>query len=159
MSVRLRNSSMMTTASRSSANSAFTLIEVTVLTGILGLLLTLAVPNFVKSREDAQRQLCIHNLNQIDAAKLNWAMKSGMGSGEEPYEDELAPFFANQRMPLCPAGGEYDFGPVSEPALCSLVDDGHLSEAGLDAYEEEPPATVAEPKKPKKAKPGRRRHH
>lgn len=147
----------MITASRSSAISAFTLIEITVLTGILGLLLTLAVPNFVKRREEAQRQLCIHNLNQIDAAKLDWAMKTGMGSGEVPYEDELAPFFANQRMPLCPAGGEYDFGAVSEPTLCSLVDDGHLSEAGMDAYDEDPPTTVAEPKKPKKPKSNRGR--
>lgn len=146
---------MTISVAHSRETSGFTLIEVTVLTGILGLLLTLALPNFVKSRQDAQRQLCVHNLNQIDAAKLDWAMKTGMRSDEVVYEDELAPFFANQHVPQCPAGGEYAFGPASEPTLCSLVDEGHVSEAGMDAYIDEPPATDPAGKKPKKTKPGR----
>ena len=135
---------------------AFTLVEVTVLTAILGLLITLAVPNFVRNREEAQCQLCIHNLNQIDVAKVNWAIHTGVRSDAEPFEDELDPFFAGERMSACPAGGEYDLGLVSEPTLCTMVEAGHFSEAAYETYGDEPPGTVPDRPKPRRPVPGRR---
>jgi hypothetical protein len=135
---------------------AFTLVEVTVLTAILGLLITLALPNFVRNREEAQCQLCIHNLNQIDVAKVNWAIHTGVGADAEPFEDELAPFFASGHMPACPAGGEYDPGLVSEPTLCTMAEAGHISEAAYETYGDEPPGTDPDRPKPRRPVPGRR---
>jgi hypothetical protein len=134
----------------------FTLVESAILTAILGLLVAVAVPNFIKSRQDAQCQLCIHNLTRIDTAKVEWAISVGLGPSSEPLADELVSFFGNQQFPNCPAGGEYDLGRVNEPTLCSLVDFGHYSEEGLNAYESDPESGPGSSPKPKKPKPGRR---
>jgi hypothetical protein len=112
-----------------------------------------AVPNFVRSRENAQSQLCIHNLGRIDVAKVNWAISTGVESDTVPVEEELEPFFSNGQFPSCPAGGQYDLGTASEPTLCSLVDFGHVSDAGTDEYEDS--SSSGGTPGPKKTKPGR----
>jgi hypothetical protein len=93
-------------------------------------------------------------MSRIDVAKVNWAISSGVESGTVPLEEELEPFFSNQEFPSCPAGGEYDLGTTSEPTLCSLVDFGHVSEAGINEYEEDSSPDGSGPK-PRKPKPGR----
>jgi hypothetical protein len=123
----------------------------------------IAVPNFVRSRESAQSQLCIHNMSRIDVAKVNWAISAGVESDTVPVKEDLEPFFSHDQFPACPAGGEYDFGTASEPTLCSLVDLGHLSDAGEEEYEEDSSSTPSGggssggsgPPGPKKPKPGR----
>ncbi|MCL4179734.1 MAG: type II secretion system GspH family protein [Verrucomicrobia bacterium] len=137
----------------------FTLIETAIITAILGLIVAVALPNFLKNRDYAECELCIHNLNRIDVAKVNWSFSVPMGTDAEPTEDDLTPFFSNQQFPHCPAGGEYDLGFVNEPTLCSLAEAGHFSATGLDDYEVEPlPEGNGRPK-PKKTKPGRGGKH
>jgi prepilin-type N-terminal cleavage/methylation domain-containing protein len=104
----------------------FTLVELMITMGIMGLLVAVAAPNFVSAREKAQRELCIHNLQRLDAAKATWALKVGVGSDEEPSDEDLEPEFRDQRIPLCPAGGTYTLGLVSESVTCSLEDLGHF---------------------------------
>ena len=52
----------------------FTLIEIMIVVLIIGILLAIAVPNFVKARTTSQTKSCIGNLKQIDAAKEQYAM-------------------------------------------------------------------------------------
>ncbi len=133
------------------------MIETAIITAILGLIVAVALPNFLKNRDYAECELCIHNLNRIDVAKLNWSFSFPTGSDAEPTEVDLAPFFSNQQFPLCPAGGQYDLGLVSEPTLCSLAEAGHVSASGLGEYETEP-SPESNPNgrpKPKKPNPGR----
>jgi hypothetical protein len=130
---------------------------------ITGLLVAMAAPNLVNARKNTQRELCIHNLHQLDAAKSTWALNNGVGTDEEPFEEELAPHFRDQRVPECPVGGTYTLGHVGEPATCSLEDIGHFSANGENGDEADEvlgggenqgqaPAEPKDPKKPKKPK-------
>lgn len=103
----------------------FTLVEILIVVAIMGLLLAIAVPNFVKSRNNAQRQVCIENLAQIEAAKQMWGVEVGRGNGDVPVEaDLIGPALYIKVRPQCPAQGTYDFRAIGTNALCSVS--GHV---------------------------------
>ena len=57
-----------------------------------GVASAIAIPNFIKARETAQRNACINNLRQIDAAKQQWALENGKKDGDVPTRSDLAPY-------------------------------------------------------------------
>ena len=60
-----------------SNKSGFTLVEIMIVVAIIGLLAAIAIPNFVKARQNSQTNACINNLRQIDGAKQQWALENG----------------------------------------------------------------------------------
>jgi prepilin-type N-terminal cleavage/methylation domain-containing protein len=103
---------------------AFTLLEIMIVVAIVGLLLAIAVPSFVKSRQRAQRELCIENLHQIETAKQLLALEHGSRPDEELFLDDIAgPGLYLKVEPECPAGGEYHVNTVRIPAECTI--EGH----------------------------------
>jgi prepilin-type N-terminal cleavage/methylation domain-containing protein len=101
----------------------FTLIEIMIVVAIIGVLLAIAVPSWVKTRERAQRDICIENLLQLETAKQLWALETGKSTGMEPGDEDLVgPQLYLKVFPLCPAGGDYDINPIGELAECSVDD-------------------------------------
>ncbi|MBI4326029.1 MAG: prepilin-type N-terminal cleavage/methylation domain-containing protein [Chloroflexi bacterium] len=99
----------------------FTLIEIMIVVGILGLIVALAIPNFLKSRTQARKQICLENLSQIESAKQIWGVENGKQEGEIPAEADLVgPELYIKKTPECPAGGTYDFGSIGVDATCSF---------------------------------------
>ena len=91
------------------------------------LMLAIAIPNFVKARDTAMQNACVNNLRQIDAAKQQWALQNSKGAGDVPTEADLKPFLKDGVFPICPGGGTYTIGAVSNSPTCSVP--GHqLSE-------------------------------
>ena len=88
----------------------------------VGMLSAIAIPNFIKARETAQRNACINNLRQIDAAKQQWALEKGKQATDVPTWDDLKPYLG--RIPHCPAGGTYTINAVGQPPQCSVP--GHV---------------------------------
>jgi prepilin-type N-terminal cleavage/methylation domain-containing protein len=64
--------------------AGFTLVEIMIVVAIIGLLASIAVPNFVRARSRAQTDSCLNNLRQIDAAKQQWALENGKPPTETP---------------------------------------------------------------------------
>ena len=62
--------------------SAFTLVEIMIVVAIIGLLAAIAIPNFVKAREQAQLNAIFNNLRIIEGAKDQWALENKKGTGE-----------------------------------------------------------------------------
>jgi prepilin-type N-terminal cleavage/methylation domain-containing protein len=62
--------------------SAFTLVEIMIVVAIIGLLAAIAIPNFVKARENAQLNSIFNNLRILEGAKDQWALEQKKGTGQ-----------------------------------------------------------------------------
>lgn len=106
----------------------FTLVEIMIVVLIIGILVSIAVPNFVKARESARSRSCIQNLRQIDSAINQWAMTNNIPathSGAVIISDLCRDDTGwGQRylksMPICPAGGTYANPLLSQTPTCSI---------------------------------------
>jgi outer membrane lipoprotein-sorting protein len=79
------------------------------------------------SPEIQQRNACINNLRQFDAAKNEFALEKGKQMGAPVTEADIKPYIkldANGNLPKCPAGGTYTIGKVGETPTCSIA--GHV---------------------------------
>ena len=104
----------------------FTLVEIMIVIAIIGLLCAIAIPNYVRARADAQANVCINDMRQIDGAVQQFAIENGKTVGYAvTYPTDLTPYIhmnATSRIPVCPAGGSYTVAPVGgNPSVsCSL---------------------------------------
>ena len=62
-------------------NKGFTLVEIMIVVLIIGILLAIAIPNFIKARQNSRQQTIVANLKQIENAKEQCAMDKGLSNG------------------------------------------------------------------------------
>jgi hypothetical protein len=74
--------------------------------------------------EVAQRNACINNLRQIDAAKQQWALENSKTDEAVPVALDLVPYLKGNVFPVCPSGGTYTINSVGVPPTCSIP--GHV---------------------------------
>ena len=75
---------------------------------------------------------CINNLREIQAAKSEWALEKGKDQGAVPTASDLTPYLEGGKLPVCPAGGTYTIGAVSNTPTCSFP--GHSLESYNNSY-------------------------
>lgn len=104
----------------------FTLVEIMIVVAIIGLLASLAIPSFMKARQETRRSACINNLRLIDHAKEQWATSCNKNLGDVPdMTADIRPYL--RTAPTCPAGGSYTVGAVGTNPVCSLASpEGHV---------------------------------
>ena len=106
----------------------FTLVEIMIVVLIIGILLAIAVPNFIKARETSRTKSCIANLRQVDSAKEQWAMDNNASNGSAVTGGWAGLTGANgyiKAQPNCPSGGTYTIGNIGTDPTCSLAAQGH----------------------------------
>ncbi len=107
---------------RKKPRSAFTLVEIMIVVLIIGLLATLAVPNFLKSRTLAQKNGCIDNMRLIQGAVTEVLFKGEVPSPDTIYGPENLIKF----KPKCPAnrnGPDYEIPTDDDtPPTCPNVE-------------------------------------
>ena len=90
----------------------------------MGILVVVAIPNFVRARSTCCGNACINNLRQIDGAAQQFALEKGKTNGEAiNFPDDLTPYIklnSNGKIPSCPQGGIYSIKKVGDEPTCSL---------------------------------------
>jgi type II secretory pathway pseudopilin PulG len=88
---------------------------------VVAFLAAIAIPNFVKARDTAQKNICVNNLRVINNAKQQWALENHKTGDDTPTPEDLNPYISGGYARLrCPKDGEYTIGKVSEPPTCSI---------------------------------------
>lgn len=106
--------------------SGFTLVEIMIVVAIIGLLAAIAIPNFVKARDKAQKNACIANLKQLDSATEQWALENKKKTGDNTTASEIDQYLKNSVRPTCPATGDYTYGTtVGVSPTCPNASLGH----------------------------------
>jgi len=103
----------------------FTLVEIMIVVLIIGILMAIAVPNFIQARQTSRRNSCIANLKQIDSAKEQFAMENKLDTGATVAWTDLVTTYMKSQ-PSCPGGGTYTIDVVGTNPSCSLAASGHV---------------------------------
>jgi prepilin-type N-terminal cleavage/methylation domain-containing protein len=99
---------------------AFTLVEIMIVVLIIGILMAIAVPNFVKARESSRKNTCIANLKQTDSAKEQWAMDNKKDAGATvAFTDLVGATLYMKSTPSCPSSGTYAVGNIGTNPTCT----------------------------------------
>jgi len=109
--------------------SAFTLVEIMIVVGIVGLLVALAIPYFLRYRSNSQRSACISNLKEIDYAMQQWALERKKSESSPVDFNDISPYLKG--AVICPSGGttfadSYSVTIVSASPLCQKCPESHV---------------------------------
>ena len=111
----------------------FTLVEIMIVVLIIGVLLAIAVPNFIKARETSRTKSCVANLKQIDSAKEQWAMDNKKTSADTPTATDL---YGTDKYvkstPACPSSGTYTIAAIGTAPTCNKGNNGTAADASDD---------------------------
>ena len=114
-------------AFRNKKSTGFTLVEIMIVVLIIGILLAIAIPNFVQARESSRAKACVANLKQLDSAKQQYMMDknastftsvTGTNASTDLYGGLVTQYIRS--APLCPAGGTYATGDGTTSPSCDL---------------------------------------
>jgi prepilin-type N-terminal cleavage/methylation domain-containing protein len=92
---------------KANCRSAFTLVEIMVVVAIIGLLASIALPSWYRSRENAQYNSIGNNLRLLEGAKAQWALENKKTASETVTTVELTGYLKNNIMPQTVVGEIY----------------------------------------------------
>ena len=106
------------------SQSAFTLVEIMIIVGIIGFLAVIAVPNFIRARGRSQAVTCINNLRQIGSATTQWALENKRSGTAQVLFSDIRDYLRGEIV--CPAGGtcfddSYTITNASSAPVCQKV--------------------------------------
>jgi len=83
-------------------------------------LIAILIPAVVSGVERAGEMVCIHNMQEIDSAKDQWAIQEDKEAGSAVETNAVNQYLMSDTLPVCPQGGAYAYNPVAVPPACSV---------------------------------------
>ena len=112
----------------------FTLVEIMIVVAIIGIIIAIAVPGFIRARSSSRMRSCQENLVKIDGAKEQMALERNLKPGDAVNTSDLAPSDGTgylKKLPIEPAGYTYTVAVIGADPTCSSPIAGHsLDEVG-----------------------------
>ena len=103
---------------RTGRYNGFTIVELMIVVAIIGVLLTIAIPNFVKTRDTSQLAAVYNNLRIIENAKDQWALEHRKGSGDVIDLPALSDFLKGGTIQSI-VHEVYEPNPIGSPAYAT----------------------------------------
>lgn len=79
-----------------------------------------AQANTQSQQQEQLLNACINNLRQIDGAKQQWALENRKTAEAIPTAQDIAPYFRDQTIPVCPAAGKYALNAMNASPTCTI---------------------------------------
>ena len=112
----------------------FTLVEIMIVVAIIGIIIAIAVPGFIRARSQSRMKSCQENLTKIDGAKEQMALERNLAPGATIAMSDLAAADGTGYLkvaPKEPSGGAYTVNAVGTDPTCDTTYPGHsLGEIG-----------------------------
>lgn len=130
---------------RMSKSKGFTLVEIMIVVAIIGIIIAIAVPGFIRARATSRMRACQENLTKIDGAKEQWALETNQQPGATPSWSDLTDGASAgdgngilKQQPIEPSGYDYTIEAVGTDPTCTSGLPGHsLAEVGTSVLADE----------------------
>lgn len=121
----------------------FTLVEIMIVVAIIGIIIAIAIPGFMRAREVSRATSCQENLIKIEGAVDQWAVEYDKSDGATAvWGDLVAKTLYLKKTPRCRGGGNYpDTFTVGITPLCDYITPGWFDTQG-DKYKHKVPDSV-----------------
>lgn len=100
----------------------FTLVEIMIVVAIIGIIIAIAIPGFLRAREVSRARSCQENLSKIEGSKEQYALENNVDPSVTP---EWASLIGNtlylKRTPVCSGGGVYSINDLNNVPTCSYT--------------------------------------
>jgi Tfp pilus assembly protein PilE len=123
---------MLIMVTKKRAIHAITILEMMIVVTIIGIILFIAVPSWLRQREQSRGVACQENLTKIEHAKEMYIFEKRLNDGDPVDMTDLWQQDGKGYLkyePHCPGGGIYSANPVNTAPTCSF--NGHEVYEGI----------------------------